>query len=619
MSQTSDGFTVNKTRLKNVINDKVLLNNIKNTVITVNKIVILSSQLIHTYLCSLYITNEKFPLINEGFIRSAFNLCYIKNSNRGRREIDNEDKNSLAYFFDECFKTYCIKNSDLVKATHIVQCLLYEQQKLEIEILSNIRFHFIDYVNKYVNAYCDRKGNMYKINTSKKSNNEKYNERKQFDKNLRDIKWDMLSLDDKFKSDEIYHDWIRETRKNIIPNIPEKGNVMYDVKKNPLNYLQSMYYINDQIEKINKERNEKNKHNKCEVSLFQIIPQRKNIVPKHITIDTALIKRLGGKKYSLEKGEKLTKENKNKIWEKGFKIHKRIFGRKKYEFNHIIQTDGVSISIILKRKEKFKNEFTIRKYKKIEDISKKCLIKENYVVIDPGMCDLIYCAKENKDDLITFRYTAKQRLHETKHYKYKKIHEYLEKDIKEIIEKYSFNSKSVDIETAIDYCTEKNNMNRKLFKHYEKEIFRKLKFNSYVNRQKSESKMINNFRKTFGNPNEIKIVYGDWSAYDNNNNNKIRKESSSSKDMKKIFERKGYEIYLINEYNTSALCNKCKHKCENFHQRDGEKFLVWGLKRCTHRNCQTIHNRNKNACKNMLSIIEYLRKGLGRKEFEPKQ
>jgi len=56
----------------------------------------------------------------------------------------------------------------------------------------------------------------------------------------------------------------------------------------------------------------------------------------------------------------------------------------------------------------------------------------------------------------------------------------------------------------------KNEMNFNIFKFYEKILFRKLKLNSYWNRLKSEQKLINQFKKIFGNKKETIVCFGDY-------------------------------------------------------------------------------------------------------------
>ena len=85
------------------------------------------------------------------------------------------------------------------------------------------------------------------------------------------------------------------------------------------------------------------------------------------------------------------------------------------------------------------------------------------------------------------------------------------KNIKEIESVLSnHNKKTCNYEKFKNYLIEKNKLNLLLFSHYEKTFFRKFKLNRYINTQKSESKMIKNFTKKFGEPNDVVFIMGDY-------------------------------------------------------------------------------------------------------------
>ena len=49
-----------------------------------------------------------------------------------------------------------------------------------------------------------------------------------------------------------------------------------------------------------------------------------------------------------------------------------------------------------------------------------------------------------------------------------------------------------------------------LFRFYEKYIFRKLRLQSYRNIKRSEQKMLNNFKRIFGNEKDVIVCFGDY-------------------------------------------------------------------------------------------------------------
>jgi hypothetical protein len=155
-------------------------------------------------------------------------------------------------------------------------------------------------------------------------------------------------------------------------------------------------------------------------------------------------------------------------------------------------------------------------------------------------------------------------------------------------------------------------INREIGDHYDKKIYRKLEINSYTNTQKSESKMIKNFEKKMGTKEEIVVIIGDYSCKSTN----IKGcEPAIAKKIIDILKRNEYETYLIDEYNTSKKCNGCEKNLEKFKKikskkpkTKGKEIIVNGLVRCqsVKQECETIHNRDKNAVKNMLKIVKSL-------------
>ena len=192
------------------------------------------------------------------------------------------------------------------------------------------------------------------------------------------------------------------------------------------------------------------------------------------------------------------------------------------------------------------------------------------------------------------------------------------------------NSKTVNYDEFKKYIIEKNKVNNLLFNHYKQDFFRKFKLNRYINTQKSEDKMIKNFDKKFGNPNDAIICFGD---YDCGGHNTKGLEPTICKKFRRILKNTGHEVYLINEYCTSKLCNHCNCELEKFLIRKSNKprdikknknVLVNGLLHHEDVNpegeqdnklvCKIIHNRDKNAVQNMLNIVECIKKTSKRPE-----
>ena len=379
-------------------------------------------------------------------------------------------------------------------------------------------------------------------------------------------------------SDKKYKSFLDLFRKNILTPVDHNKPLIEGVNESPLTYLPTLIKMSIELEI----------HNKRPINCF---PLRKSIIPKYMPIDTTtLVHMLFPKEKNVNKKLYLTKgymvKNRDLLWTKIFKTGNACFKSKKYRFYHMIFTDGIGCSVLLIRKDKYNKDkrnksFTMRKpksYKEcyyLNEISETERVKlTNYdlVGIDPGKDDLIYCTngktekitKNNKVKHRTpiFRYSQNQRRYETKSKRYHnniynlKKNTYISLDDKtglkyNILECEEFlcqySSKSCMYGSTQKYIDVKNIINKYLHKFYVKEIHRRYKWFSFINVQRSETKMINNFRKKFGSNKKVVVCIGDWSQ----RRQMKYKEPTKGKSFRKLFMKNGYKTYLINEYNTS--------------------------------------------------------------------
>lgn len=90
------------------------------------------------------------------------------------------------------------------------------------------------------------------------------------------------------------------------------------------------------------------------------------------------------------------------------------------------------------------------------------------------------------------------------------------------------------------------------------------------------------------------------------------------KRIRKIFKNANYPTYLMNELKTSKLCNHCHEEIESFLTRKSHKprdiknnkliEVHWLLHHSDVKQCEIIHNRDKNTVQNMLYIIDEIKK-----------
>jgi len=621
-----------KDNIKNIIKADSTTSIINDLAIKTNKIVIHSYQFIKLYCLDLYKNNKPFPKIDKEFICDVFKVITIRKCGSGGYTDEKmpQQLKDLTLFYKDHYKSTC-DEKEILYYDKMSYILAYEAIDMITNIENNIREHFIQHLNKFVNISFKLKDNMDKITKETKDKELRKLQKKELYNEIKKVKDDILSFDE-LKSDIKYHNWIKEQKKFLLPNKTkfDKNSIMYDIKSNPIDYLKSMIYIGTELEKVYDLETEYHT-----LHLFNVLPLRTNIVPKNITIDTCgLIQNFLGDESTTEHLKNYKTGNKQfLLWNRLFKLDKKIFVKNKYEFNYMIKSDGISVSVLfirigldgkpLKKSNKNNREEENMNYiEKVEFTDE--MKKKKIVVADPNYSDLIYCGSKNENgNLETFRYTQNQRRLETRVKKYSKIMDEVSKEtkinnmnIKEIETVLSnFCSHTNNYNKFKEYITQKNKTNLILFNHYEQSFYRKFKLNRYINTQKSESKMIHNFEEKFGSSKEVMFVMGDFDKGDNMKG----KEPVICKKFRKIFKNAGYETYLVNEFRTSKLCNCCHKEIEPFLEKksnkpkdikNNKKIICHGLLRHTDvkPQCEIIHNRDKNAVQNMLFIVETIKK-----------
>ena len=614
-----DGFfKCVKVPIKHILkHPEINLPKITETAIIANKIVIHTLQFMKLYLLNYYTKNNKLPVIDKTFINTCIKVqCTQNKGGRPASEKVQTLKDELNTFYNKEYKP--LMQNETLSYKHMNTILDY----LTIDILTmyenNIKLHYVEYLERYVNVIWKKKELIEiirkRLTLTTKQKNAKI---RKLTTELRKIKNDLLNDEDekKYKSKSFYHSWINKYKKILLPDKKEfkKSSIYYDIQCLPQDYLPSMVFMMKEIEK-------------AEYSIKNVFPMRNEIVPKHIRLDTTTLvhllmtKKEGKKSDYLFKGN--LKRNEDKIWNFFFRTEKQCFKKKWYSFHHMIETDGVSCSILLLRKDKVGKRVKQPKNKNKElyiDEVKINLKNKKIVAIDPNMSDLLYCVDSDDKNRNFFRYTQNQRRKETKYKKYKNIIlEY--KQGKNIIKLETeialFNRKTLQYENFKSYLKKKNEINSKLFKFYENYIFRKLKLNGYINRLKSEQKLINRFTKIFGTPKDTIITIGDWEQ------RKHRKFKDPIKGIgfRKMFRKSGFQVYLVDEFRTSCRCSNCEGgKCSKFREIRNPKptknnsFLSHGLLLCK-KDCG-LWNRDENSSRNIYKIAYNAINGKERPEY----
>jgi len=583
---------------------------IENAVIDINEIVILSYQFIRVYLLDKFNNNQELPTINKQFVLDVIKTISSPKSNSGQKTKEENIKNAndkadMKRFYNDVFsklvdKKPCYSNKTFIlaqTANEMITC-----------INTNISTHFVKHLFKYINClFKEPKSLEIKKETNKERRKELY---KELNQEIRALKNDLIN--NKIEnSKEEYHSWIRENKGILFPNKVTKS-VAYDVKCNPEKYIKYSFYINQKIEELEKRP-------------YQTIPQRNNIVQKHIVLNTpAIVDLINDKEmsiFSYKKTELLhhAKKHQSHIWSKILKLEKKpIFKQNEYVFYNQIITDGFSCSLLFILK-KYKDKVFGDKipkvndeieFTKVEDLSKeKCneYLTDKYklVSLDPGKIRPITMIDENNK---FFKYTACRRRVET----YTKRSNYIilqEKKNNGIIQKETklsnFKSRTTKVEEYKNFIKNKTILNNEVKEFYQKPLFRKLAFRRFIRTKQSEVKLLNEIENTYLSKEEIKqgkkivILHGDYSR----TTQMKGCISTPNIGMKKLLFSK-FDIVEINEFNTSKLYNKTLKEMENVSvkRKKHKKSLHEILTPKEETKCRIFVNRDINACKNILLL-----------------
>jgi hypothetical protein len=536
-STDKSAYTTIKTTLKSVLhNRKEVQPVITNLVFEMNDLMIHSYQFIRLYVLKCYNNNQPLPEINEKFILYCIRTLGEK-TNSGRKEKDTSMLETLQEFYDKEYQP--LLNHERTSLKNKSNMLPYLATQIHTSLSNNTqeRFiqHFLRFINKTTTNITEDKAVLFK-----------------FKKQL---------LECNEETDKMFDEWKTTHLPNILPeNI--KKSVHYDVKVKPFDYLKGMLYMNTVLEKE-------------EHKLFQPLPLRNNIIPKHIILDTSCIVNL----FSLEgktKTElfKAIKENQYDVWNNLLNLHHKTFKSKNYQFHYQIQTDGISCSLLFIRKDLKDKKWGSRvptlqeqEFHNIEDLSKDQLEEmkpRNIVGCDPGKRSLVYMMDDKGNKL---QYTAPQRKRESKAKTNQRIL-LVEKKRNNIIEKethLSFqNSKSVDYEKFKKYLVEKDKLNKETLDFYQREVWRKMKFRQYSYGKKSIDTFLNKIKETFGE--NILIGYGNWSR----STQMKHFMPTMNKGLRKQIHKK-YDTITINECNTSKKCCECNNDLSYYRHSDGNK------------------------------------------------
>ena len=632
-SSKKSAYKTIKIPLKSILlNRKTVHPVVTDLVFLLNDLTIHAYQFIRLYvLHCVVVKDQPVPTIDETFIRYCINTLGTKNA-CGPKCKDVSLQDELKRFYEEEYQP--LLDHEKPSLTNLTQILLYAATQIHTAIHNNIQERFVQHFLRFVNKTVTRDGDA-----------------KEDKEALHLFKKRILNLSEAEETEERFLDWKRDHLSNILPTSGTiEKSINYDVKVRPFDYLKGMIYMNSVLEKQppvaqaqpveNKKsrRRKSRKRNAKENSvvgnkLFQPLPLRTNIIPKHITLDTKSLIVLFNPTVMTDDGTTVTTkalcgavvQYQEAVWGEMLNLKHAVFRNRHYTFDHQIQTDGVSCSLLFIRKDL---KTTKREGKRVPQAAKEQKEQEFHLIntipkeqldtwkeekriivgCDPGKQSLVYMMDGSGKKL---QYTAPQRRRESKAKTNQRIllTERRRNGIVKMETKVSeYNSKSVDYDTFKAYLVEKTRLNADASEFYKREEWRKMKFRQYSYGKKSIDTFLNKIQETFGEKakageekRKILIGYGNWSQ----GAGQMRHLAPTlGKGLRKLIHQR-YDTITIDECNTSKKCCGCHNDLENYKDTGGEK--IHRLQTCStcvsYPNKHTVfRTRDANSAVNMMRL-----------------
>ncbi|KAG2211255.1 hypothetical protein INT47_006375 [Mucor saturninus] len=360
-----------------------------------------------------------------------------------------------------------------------------------------------------------------------------------------------------------------ETLRPVLTSYPVdyrfRGNsIYYDSKARPVEHMRAFYELALSFIDI-------------ELPVFNCFPLRRSWIPCYTTIDSKILcQNILGRRWT-------NRQDKIALWREVINLNSDALKHQEngeLQFRGTIQTDGVGVTVIKKRMDR-ESRYTARFAVVVEStqyISQE-LAQETVgrcVAIDSGRRDLLFCVHENS--------TANNPNKD-------EFEQYLEN---------RFNMTGI-IQYYVNFRTNHRTAHP---------LHRKLRLSAYIRRQQGNEDLVSKLDEQFGV--EAVYVMGNWSSPNTRFHEPVR-----GLGFRRLLQKAGKRVYLIDEFRTSQCCPACEcRSLETFRmvdnprphrRRANPRVIRHGLLRIVPR----LWNRDMAACLNMVDIVRSLRAGNG--------
>lgn len=556
-------FSVVKASLKQFCKDDYMKSKLNDIVINGNKIMFEAYCFANMHVLRCLDEGNKVPQLNQAFYQSC---CAIVSTFYKKKAMEQKNKDLMTTF--ELYKLCRPEKYKVAYRDNITIVLNYIAIEMATATTNHLTLNFYKRFNKYLKSKYPNTTPTYRYEVCKAIYEKTY-----------------------VGNDEL----VLEYRKKLGDKPPYENNI-----KNDPSFVLSVY---KEILTFRQENNER---------LFSLLPHKGGFQMSYITVDRAVLRDIIVGEELIKTDKKLVElrkdidTNSRPYWETFFNIKDYETVTRRFD---MFKTDGKTVSVVLNVPERE----VVVKPKKGTKKTQQCFTcnieaTDNVIGIDPGL-RYTFVGYNNNNEVV--KCSGKHYYHQSgvnhKNYKqqrcYKRNQEFMDfkanmpspktDDIAELQEYIKYALKGLDKAFEVHYTNP----------------FRKWRFKTYIQKQKTFNAICRNItKKRHMKDDTIKsyVGFGDWS----NPKDSIIKGHKRGPvlEIKKTL-KKWCKVIDVDEFRTSKLCCCCSH-CTQKVCFDGKE--VNSVLRCTNNECGITIDRDINGSKNIYMLFKNMLNGLSR-------
>ena len=656
MPPASDGVRTVGCALQKLVPDMNHLRAIQDAVCAVHKANVLATELLNLHLrrcLSGEATTDLKNFFNSNWLLNAYNEV----TTGSKVKIDQQLRATR-----EALMPQFVAPSRLGRS----QCLKYDARNLATVAATNVWMHF----HKRVLSHVRRIHFLDKEELAALSKDEKRQRRLELLQAAADI---CRVKDKEYTTAAKWRPWVDSERVRLgidsavgnwagrLGAGAEGAPLLYHLKARPHCFLPAMALMSSEKEV-------------AERGSFSIYPLRRSLVPRHVRFDQTALRALlhiGRSDYKKKRDKELATQRKKQRLQSGtvddlglsplaaggsgapqeqdaepsapprkrrakdemLDEKNEVFSNiidlraagvaRRLRFDHAFTTDGVCARVQMRAVAKGAHSDLTSMPKRgiweIEQLRHVSRIEDIQVVgVDPGKREIVVgIDMDDPKGASPVRYTQKQRQRDLRSRQY--ADEGKREKPEELIdaenEMSGFNSRSVDVQSFVAYCTKRHKYLDEAFNFYAGMGHRKRRWKTYIKTQQSEERLFKRLEgiQKPGDSRTLVLAYGSWGLVAGRPGTACNKGNAPTIGvglMRKLSKR--FVVSPTPEAYTSKTCCKCFGECgpwEEKEQEEGRK--IRGLRRCTQRDCMIPLNRDRNGAVNIGTNFKRLFGGEG--------